>query len=319
MLRQLPVMKHENLLVGLETSDDAAVYKIADDLAIIHTVDFFTPVVDDPYIFGQIAACNALSDIYAMGGRPLLALNIVGFPEDLVEDVLPVVLKGGADKVIEAGAIIAGGHSIKTPEPIYGLSVIGTLHPAKVLTNAGAKPGDVLILTKPLGTGIFTTAMKAGMVDEVTFKKAIGIMNTLNKEASEAAIKVGVNAVTDITGFGLLGHAYEMAEASGVTIKIEAEKVPVIAGIFEYASMGLLPAGLYANRRYLEKKVVFLNEVKEELQDVLFDPQTSGGLLISCPKEKSEILIKELEKKGVEFAERIGQVQKKSEFDIIVE
>lgn len=312
-------MKHENLLVGLETSDDAAVYKITDDLAIIHTVDFFTPVVDDPYIFGQIAACNALSDIYAMGGRPLLALNIVGFPEDLVEDVLPVVLKGGADKVIEAGAIIAGGHSIKTPEPIYGLSVIGTVHPAKVLTNAGAKPGDVLILTKPLGTGIFTTAMKAGMVDEVTFKKAIGIMNTLNKEASEAAIKVGVNAVTDITGFGLLGHAYEMAEASGVTIKIEAEKVPVIAGIFEYASMGLLPAGLYANRRYLEKKVVFLNEVKEELQDVLFDPQTSGGLLISCPEEKSEILIKELEKKGVEFAERIGQVQKKSEFDIIVE
>ncbi|SHM66383.1 selenophosphate synthase [Caldanaerovirga acetigignens] len=311
-------MKHENLLVGLETSDDAAVYKIADDLAIIHTIDFFTPVVDDPYLFGQIAACNALSDIYAMGGRPLLALNIVGFPEDLVEDVLPIVLKGGADKVIEAGAIIAGGHSIKTPEPIYGLSVIGTVHPAKVLTNAGAKPGDVLILTKPLGTGIFTTAIKADMVDDVSVKEAIGVMNTLNKAASEAAIKVGVNAVTDITGFGLLGHAYEMAEASGVTIKIEAEKVPVISAIFEYASMGLLPAGLYANRRYLENKVIFLNDIKEELQDVFFDPQTSGGLLISCPEEKSEILIKELKRSNVECA-KIGHVQQRAEYYIIVE
>jgi selenide,water dikinase len=312
-------MKHENLLVGLETSDDAAVYKIDDELAIIHTVDFFTPVVDDPYLFGQIAACNALSDIYAMGGKPLLALNIVGFPENLVEDVLPLVLKGGADKVIEAGAIIAGGHSIKTPEPIYGLSVLGAVHPAKVLTNANAKPRDVLILTKPLGTGIFTTAMKADMVDEMTVKEAIGVMNTLNKAAFEVAVKVGVNAITDITGFGLLGHAYEMAEASGVTIKIEAEKVPVISGIFGYASMGLLPGGLYANRRYLEKKVIFLNDIKEELQDVLFDPQTSGGLLISCPEEKSDVLMNELEKRDVKFAAKIGQVQIKSEFDIIVE
>ncbi|MDN5331063.1 MAG: selenide, water dikinase [Tepidanaerobacteraceae bacterium] len=312
-------MKHENLLVGLETSDDAAVYKIDDELAIIHTVDFFTPVVDDPYLFGQIAACNALSDIYAMGGKPLLALNIVGFPENLVEDVLPLVLKGGADKVIEAGAIIAGGHSIKTPEPIYGLSVLGAVHPAKVLTNSNAKPGDVLILTKPIGTGIFTTAMKAGMVDEVTEKEAIGVMNTLNKAASEAAVKEGVNAITDITGFGLLGHAYEMAVASGVTIKIEAERVPVISGILECASMGLLPAGLYANRRYLKSKVIFSNNIKEELQDVLFDPQTSGGLLISCPEEKADVLMEELKKNGVKWAEIIGWVVEKSDRGVIIE
>ncbi|KXG76975.1 Selenide, water dikinase [Fervidicola ferrireducens] len=319
MLRQLPIMKHENLLVGLETSDDAAVYKIDDELAIINTVDFFTPVVDDPYLFGQIAACNALSDIYAMGGKPLLALNIVGFPEDLVENVLPVVLKGGADKVIEAGAIIAGGHSIKTPEPVYGLSVLGEVHPARVLTNAGAKPGDVLVLTKPLGTGVFATAAKAGMVDNRVEEEALGIMNTLNKAASEAAVRVGVSAVTDVTGFGLLGHAYEMAAASGVTVKIRAENVPVISGILEYAAMGLLPAGLYANRKHLADKVVLSEGIGEELVDVLFDPQTSGGLLISCPEQKAAFLMEELENNGVKWAAIIGRVEEKSDKDIIVE
>lgn len=311
-------MKHENLLVGLETSDDAAVYKISGGLALIHTVDFFTPVVDDPYIFGQIAACNALSDIYAMGGKPILALNVVGFPENLVEDVLPEVLKGGADKVMEAGALIAGGHSIKAPEPIYGLSVLGTVHPEKVFTNAAARPGDVLVLTKPLGTGIFATAVKAGMADDATAGEAIEVMKTLNRAASEAAVEVGASAVTDITGFGLLGHAYEMAEASGVTIKIEAEKVPVISGTLELASMGVLPGGLYANRDYLKGRVLLPEGMKEDLADILFDPQTSGGLLISCPEEKREIFMKELEKRNVKYSSVIGRVEKKSEFDIVV-
>ncbi|TYP58839.1 selenophosphate synthase [Thermosediminibacter litoriperuensis] len=305
--------------MGLETSDDAAVYKINEELAVIHTVDFFTPVVDDPYLFGQIAACNALSDIYAMGGRPLLALNIVGFPEELVEDVLPLVMKGGADKVIEAGAIIAGGHSIKTPEPVYGLSVLGAVHPAGVLTNAGAKPGDVIVLTKPLGTGVFTTAAKTGMADSRIEREALETMSTLNKAASEAAVQVGVNAVTDITGFGLLGHAYEMAAASQVTIKIKVEKVPVIPGIFEYAAMGLLPGGLYANRKYLADKVVLPENIREELADVLFDPQTSGGLLISCPEQKAAVLMEELKNNGVKWASIIGRVEEKSGRDIIVE
>lgn len=305
--------------MGLDTSDDAAVYKLSPELAIIHTVDFFTPVVDDPYLFGQIAACNALSDIYAMGGKPLLALNIVGFPEDLVENVLPLVLKGGADKVIEAGAIIAGGHSIKTPEPVYGLSVLGAIHPDRVITNAGAKPGDVLILTKPLGTGVFTTAAKAGLIDSTTEKEAIEVMKTLNREASEAAVNAGVSAVTDITGFGLLGHAYEMASASEVTVKIKAEKVPVISGILEYAAMGLLPAGLYANRKYLEGKVELSKNVKEELVDVLFDPQTSGGLLISCPEQTAASLMKELENREIKGAAIIGRVEKKSASALVVE
>lgn len=319
MLRQLPPVKSKNLLVGIETSDDAAVYKINEELAIIHTVDFFTPVVDDPYLFGQIAACNALSDIYAMGGRPLLALNIVGFPEGLVEDVLPLVLKGGADKVIEAGAIIAGGHSIKTPEPVYGLSVLGEVHPERVLTNAGAKPGDVIVLTKPLGTGVFTTAAKAGMVDSRVEREALDSMNTLNKAASEAAVRVGVSAVTDITGFGLLGHAYEMAAGSGVTLRIQSGKVPVIPGILEYVAMGLLPGGLYANRRYLADKVILTENIREELADVLFDPQTSGGLLISCPEEKAAVLMEELKNNGVKWASIIGRVEEKSGKDIIVE
>lgn len=305
--------------MGLETSDDAAVYKINEELAIIHTVDFFTPVVDDPYLFGQIAACNALSDIYAMGGRPLLALNIVGFPEKLVEDVLPLVMKGGADKVIEAGAIIAGGHSIKTPEPVYGLSVLGVVHPDRVLTNAGAKPGDVVVLTKPLGTGVFTTAAKAGMVDSRVEREALEAMNTLNKSASDAAVQVGVSAVTDITGFGLLGHAHEMAAGSGVTLRIQAEKVPVIPGILQYAAMGLLPAGLYANRKYLADKVAFAENIREELADVLFDPQTSGGLLISCPEERAEAMMEELKNNGVKWASIIGRVEEKSGKDIIVE
>jgi selenide,water dikinase len=319
VLRQIPVLKNQNLLVGLDTSDDAAVYRVSDEMALISTVDFFTPVVDDPYTFGQIAACNALSDIYAMGGKPILALNVVAFPEDLVEDILPGVLKGGADKIKEAGAVVGGGHSIKNPEPVYGLSVLGQVHPDRVITNAGAKPGDVLILTKSLGTGVATTALKAGMLDEKTEKLVVKIMSTLNKAASEAATEIGVHAVTDITGFGLMGHAYEMAEASNVTIKINSRAIPVIPGVEELAAMGLLPAGLYHNRRYLEGKIKVCDGIPEVVSDLVFDPQTSGGLLISLKKEKAEALANLLESKGVVGAAVIGEVVDPSEFRIVLE
>lgn len=312
-------MNSENLLVGLDTSDDAAVYKITDDIAIIQTVDFFTPVVDNPYTFGQISACNALSDIYAMGGKPFLALNIVAFPENLVESILPEVLKGGADKVIEAGAVVGGGHSIRNPEPIYGLAVLGSVHPDKIMTNAGAKPGDILVLTKPLGTGIATTAFKADMLDKDLERHAVEIMCTLNNGASHAALQVGVNAITDITGFGLLGHTFEMAEASKVTIKLKAESMPLLSGIEELAAMGLLPAGMYHNKRYLKGKVKIESSVPERLSDIAFDPQTSGGLLISVKKEKAQELIELLKQNNVEHAAAIGKVVEPEDYRVVLE
>jgi selenide,water dikinase len=305
--------------VGLDTSDDAAVYKINDDLALIHTVDFFTPVVDDPYTFGQIAACNALSDIYAMGGNPILALNVVAFPEELVESILPDVLRGGADKVIEAGAVVGGGHSIKSPEPIYGLSVIGEISTDKIMTNAGAKPEDVLILTKPLGIGVATTALKADMLSKETERQAVEVMSTLNREASQAAVQTGVNAITDITGFGLLGHAFEMAEASKVTLRLKAGLLPILSGVEELAAMGILPAGLYHNKKYLKGKVYISSEVPEALTDLAFDPQTSGGLLISVSEDRASVLLKLLKESGVKDATVIGKVVEPQDYRIILE
>jgi selenide,water dikinase len=305
--------------VGLDTSDDAAVYKINDDLALIHTVDFFTPVVDDPYTFGQIAACNALSDIYAMGGNPILALNVVAFPEELVESILPDVLRGGADKVIEAGAVVGGGHSIKSPEPIYGLSVIGEISTDKIMTNAGAKPGDVLILTKPLGIGVATTALKANMLSKETERQAVEVMSTLNREASKAAVQTGVNAITDITGFGLLGHAFEMAEASKVTLRLKAGLLPILSGMEGLAAMGILPAGLYHNKKYLKGKISISSEVPEALTDLAFDPQTSGGLLISVSEDRASVLLKLLKESGVKDATVIGKVVEPQDYRIILE
>jgi len=309
----------ENLLVGLHTSDDAAVYKLNDHQALIHTVDFFTPVVDDPYVFGQIAACNALSDIYAMGGKPLLALNIVGIPEELAEDILPEILKGGADKVKESGAVIGGGHSIKCPEPIYGLSVLGEIHPDRVITNAGANPGEVLILTKPLGTGIAATAFKAEMIDDKIYKKMVDVMSSLNKIASQAAVTCNASSMTDITGFGLMGHANEMAEASEVSLRIKAEKIPLISGVTELASMGLLPAGLYRNKKHLNGKVKITAEVPENIADIAFDPQTSGGLLISVNEEKASKLMKILNANGNTEACIIGKVEYRKDYNILLE
>lgn len=286
VLRHLPKIEDKNLLVGLDTSDDAAVYYLNEETALVQTVDFFTPIVDEPYIFGQIAAANALSDIYAMGGKPLTALNIVGFPTcSLPLTVLEEILRGGAEKVIEAGAVIAGGHTIQDDEPKYGLSILGTVHPQRIITNGGAQVGDGLILTKPLGTGIIATATKGGLVSEEAREKAIQSMITLNKRAAELMQEFKAHSCTDITGFGFLGHAWEMAKASEVILEITMAQVPVLPGTREYANMGLVPAGAYQNKEYLRGKVEFSEQIDQVQQDLLFDPQTSGGLLISLPSE----------------------------------
>ena len=266
------------MLVGIESSDDAAVYRINDELAIIQTLDFFTPVVDDPYVFGQIAAANSLSDIYAMGGEPKLALNIVCFPDCLDPEVLTQIMKGGHDKVTEAGAILVGGHSVSDDEPKYGLSVTGFVHPEKVQANNNAKPGDLLVLTKPLGIGIITTAIKGELASDNARDKAILSMSTLNSHGKMAVDATeNVHSVTDITGFGLLGHGLEMAEGSGVTIKIYGRSVPYIQEAKEYSQMGLIPEGAYNNRKFIGDKIKIDESIPEYLRDILYDPQTSGG------------------------------------------
>lgn len=319
VLCHLPKTEDERLIVGLDTSDDAAVYKINEELALIQTLDFFTPVVDDPYTFGQIAATNSLSDVYAMGGEPKLAMNIVCFPDCLSPDVLTEILKGGHDKVIEAGALLIGGHSVSDDEPKYGLSVSGFVHPEKVLSNSNAKAGDVLVLTKPIGLGIINTAIKGEIVDEEPYNEAVKVMTTLNKFGKEAIDKAGgVNSVTDITGFGLLGHALEMAIGSNVTIKIDSNKLPIINGAIEYATMGLVPAGSYSNRTYVGDRVLFKNEIPKHIEDILYDPQTSGGLLISIKRENVETLLEELKTSPTKYA-IIGEVIEKEGNYLIVE
>lgn len=307
-LPQLPVDKR--LIVGPDTADDAGVFILNEEMALIQTLDYFTPIVDDPYTFGQIAAANALSDVYAMGGYPITALNIVGFsPKKLPLEVLAQILAGGADKVAEAGACIAGGHTIDDPEPKYGLSVAGLVHPKKVLTNAGAKVGDKLVLTKPLGIGIITTAIKKGLASDDVIEEAVEVMTTLNKDAAEAMQEVGVNACTDITGFGLLGHAYEMAKASDVGIRIYKDKVPVLPATYEYALQNVFPGGTRANLKYLADKVEFAEGISEMEQLILSDAITSGGLLISVPEERVEELITALKaRKGVITTAIIGDV-----------
>lgn len=318
VLRHLPKTGDENLIVGLNTSDDAAVYKINEELAIIQTLDFFTPVVDDPYTFGQIAAANSLSDVYAMGGDPKLCMNIVCFPDCLEPEVLSEILKGGLHKVEEAGALIVGGHSVSDDEPKYGLSITGFVHPDKVLTNSNAKEGDVLIITKPLGLGIINTAIKAELVDDETYKKAVEVMTSLNKVGKDAIDGIeGVNSVTDITGFGLLGHALEMAEGSGVTISINYRDIPIIEKALEFARMGLVPAGTYANKAHIGDKVIFKAQVAEEMKDVLFDPQTSGGLLISVAEKDGQRVMDNLKGSALPCG-IIGQVEKRQEQFIIV-
>ena len=290
VLRPLSLATHPDLLVGLQTGDDAAVYRLADDLALIQTVDFFPPVVDDPYTFGAIAAANAMSDVYAMGGDVLLALNIAAWPDDLPGEQLGRIFAGGADKLAEVGAVIAGGHTVTDDEPKYGLCVTGTIRPDRIMTKAGARPGDRLYLTKPIGTGVVTTALKRDAAADEHVAEAIEWMLRLNRDAARLALEVGVNACTDITGFGLAGHAAEVAEKSGARLRISAEAMPLLTRAAEYAELGFVPGGTGRNREHFaggEPPLVALpGELPHPLDQLLFDPQTSGGLLLSVAAER---------------------------------
>jgi selenide,water dikinase len=309
LLGRLPKVTDPNVLVGSSTADDAAVYRISDDLALVLTTDFFTPVVDDPYDFGAVAAANALSDVYAMGGRPLTALNLVGFPDDALDaSVLADILRGGAEKAKEAGIDIVGGHTIKSDEPIYGLAVTGTVHPGRVVANAGAKPGDALVLTKPIGIGIVTTAAKQDKDPLGAIREAIRVMTTLNRDACEAMLEVGAHAATDVTGFGLLGHLRNMVAASDCSAVIERSDVPVLDAAVRYVSEGIVPGGTHANARFLAEWVDFGSASKED-QLLLCDAQTSGGLLIAVAPERSEQLVRGLRDRGTLCAAIVGHFE----------
>ena len=293
----------------MESAADAGIYRLTDDIALVQSLDFFTPIVDDPYIFGQIAAANSLSDIYAVGGRPVTAMNIVCFPiKEQPKEILKEILKGGTDKVHEAGALLLGGHSVEDKEPKYGLSVTGLVHPEKFLSNSGAKPGDALVLTKPIGTGILTTALKAGLLDENIQDVLVNVMTTLNKDASELMIELGASAATDITGFGLAGHALEMAQASKRTLIIAAENVPVIDKTMEFLQMGFIPEGDYSNKSFCSKAFKIDSDVHDDLVTILFDAQTSGGLLISINEQGADKLVTSLNARGHEGARVVGYV-----------
>ena len=310
---KLPKFQDDNLIVGIETSDDAAIYKVTDDIAMIQTVDFFTPIVDDPYMFGQIAAANSLSDVYAMGGEPKVALNIVGFPNCLDPAILGEILAGGADKVKEAGAVLVGGHSVQDDEPKYGLCVSGFVHPDKIFKNYGCKPGDVLILTKQIGSGVVNTAIKAQMASESSIEEAVTVMSSLNKKAKEVVEHYPVTACTDITGFGLLGHCCEMATASEVTFEIKVEEIAYMEEAISYAKMGLVPAGAYRNREH-SGKLVDMSGVAEHYIDLLYDPQTSGGLLVSVAPEYVEQMMEDFANKQMDTKVSIvGKVVEKGE------
>ena len=306
LLDDIKIHHDPNLLVGFDKSDDASVYCINDDLALVQTVDFFPPIADDPYLFGQIAATNALSDVYAMGGEPKTALNIMCVPENMPKETVHEILRGGYDKVYEAGAVITGGHSIYDDEPKYGLAVTGFVDPEKMLTNSAAKPGDVLILTKPIGIGILTSAMKADLCEEKTKSYAYTLMSTLNKAARDVMVNYRVHSCTDVTGFGLLGHSYEMAQGSDVEVTLNTQAIDLLPEALSFARMGVLPAGMYRNRKYTES-AVDSGEVELAVQDMLYDPQTSGGLLISVDPNDAEALFAALQGK-VPSAQKIGTV-----------
>jgi selenide,water dikinase len=293
--------------VGRETSDDAGVYRLTDEVALVQTLDFITPVVNDPYDFGRIAAANSLSDVYAMGGRPLTAMNVVCFPvKTMDKHILKDILRGGLEKIHEAGAVLVGGHSVEDPEIKYGLSVTGLVHPRKVLTNAGVQPGDALVLTKPLGTGILATAMKAGLISASAERAAIEAMATLNRRAAEVMVDFPVHACTDVTGFGLLGHALEMATGSGVTLRIDSATVPLLPEVLDLVQMGMVPAGSFSNRSFCGHQVHAAARVLPELLDILSDAQTSGGLLIALQARYADSLVEALHGRGIIEAAVIG-------------
>ncbi len=311
LLGALPTHTDPNLLVGFERSDDACVYRVGDGLAIVQTMDFFPPIVDDPFTFGQIAAANALSDVYAMGGEPKLALNMLCVPEDMPQEAVRAILAGGYDKVYEAGAIIAGGHSIFDEVPKYGLCVTGFVHPDRVLKNLGARPGDVLLLTKPLGVGILTTARVAGLVDDEAERRVHMLMATLNKAARDCVVNYRVHACTDVTGFALMGHLLEMMQGSGTSARVETDAIDLLPGVRSLAEMGILPAGTHRNRAYAGP---YVDEGKLPLAlcDALFDPQTSGGLLVAVDPNDAGALLSDLAA-CVPSAQRIGLVTGKAE------
>lgn len=306
------------MIVGLDKPDDAGVYKLSDELAIVQTVDFITAIVDDPYSFGMITAANSLSDVYAMGGRPVTAMNIVAFPSETMDiSVLTQVLSGALAKLNEAGVTLVGGHSVKNTELKYGLCVTGIVHPQKVVTRSEAQVGDKLILTKPLGTGIMTTALKAGLVDEKTKTKLTEQMAKLNDKAAEVMVSLGAHACTDITGFGLIGHACEMAENSGVAIELYLDKVPFIREVMQFAQMGLIPEGMYANEEF-RAHMVEGSQADEDLMAILYDPQTSGGLFIAVSPEKADKMVEQIRQAGDEQAAIVGQVIDSPKSQIIV-
>ncbi len=304
----MPVVTHPNLLVGTETGDDAAIYRLNDETALVFTVDFFPPITDDPFEYGAIAAANSLSDVYAMGGRPLLALNIVGFPVGLPKEVLGEVLRGGYAKAAEAGCLIVGGHTVDDPEPKYGLAVVGIVAPGKQVTNAGAQPGDTLVLTKPLGTGIITTAGKQGKAPHEVLQTAVATMATLNRAAAEAMVKVGVHAATDITGFGLMGHLQSMVRGSRVSAQIHLSQVPVLPGTWELLDQGIAPGGTHRNLESVADCARWHPDLTQREQLLLCDAQTSGGLLIAVASNRLEVLLTELQRPGVPCAAVVGEI-----------
>ena len=303
ILKGLPNGSDPNLLVGFDTNDDACVYRITDKIAAIHTVDFFTPIVDDPFWFGQIAAANALSDVYAMGGRPAVAMNLLCVPCSLPQEVIRRILEGGHQKAVEAGCVIAGGHTIQDHEPKYGLCVTGYVHPDRVLRNVGAQPGDALILTKPIGTGVLTAAAKGDLVTPEQYERLLHSMATLNAAAAERITACPhIHACTDVTGFGLLGHADEMARGSGVTIRLYSRRLPLLPGALEFAEMGIIPAGAYRNLDYVKPRLTVAESVQQARVDLISDPQTSGGLLVALPMEDAGALLAALRERDPDSA-----------------
>jgi selenide, water dikinase len=309
LLGLLPQVTDPNVLIGSSTADDAAIYRLSNEMALVLTTDFFTPIVDDPRDFGQVAAANALSDVYAMGGKPLTALSIVGFPDSLPATVLADILSGAAAKAAEAGIAIVGGHTIKSEEPIFGLAVVGAVHPSRILANSGARPGDVLILTKPIGLGIISTAAKNDKDDERAIGEAIRVMTTLNRSAAETLARFKVHALTDVTGFGLLGHLRNMTAASKVKARVWADRVPVLPAARRYVAAGVAPGGTRANRQFLADWVQYAPEITENEQLLLCDAQTSGGLLAAIPESAAEAVVGAFSQAGTLAAAIIGRIE----------
>ena len=318
MLEGFKAHSDPRLIVGYDKSDDASVYVLDEHTALIQTTDFFPPIVDEPYLYGKIAATNALSDVYAMGGEPKLALNILCAAEGMADATIREILRGGYDAAYEAGAIITGGHTIKGAEPIYGLAVSGFVHPQKVLTNSNAQPGDKLILTKPLGVGILTTGAKADMVEKAVMDRIYAQMATLNKTARDIMVQYAVHSCTDVTGFALLGHSFEMAQGSGCTLHIQVDKVPYHEEALELAAMGLIPAGAYRNREYAQAGVAVRGNISLAMEDILYDPQTSGGLLFAIPAEEADACLEAL-RQVIPNAAIIGYVTEKEDAYIVLE